>query len=156
MLRRLDEALAFLALEFVSQLDLDQWHGFEAHADALQRHGLVERSIACSFYPASLRELRRCEPGLRTGISIRWTDGGWRGGGTLSGDPGRGGRAACSASPSHRAYGQSGGSRVGDAPPSRALARDGERCHGLGVSVFAGRWTTRSCSPESSRPAWTG
>src|SRR5262245_30214634 len=72
----LDEALAFLATHAppALQLDLDlKERGFECRVvDALRRHGLVERSIACSFFAASLRELRRHEPGLRTGLSYPW------------------------------------------------------------------------------------
>jgi glycerophosphoryl diester phosphodiesterase len=72
----LEEALAFLAAQSPPslQLDLDlKSRGFEQRAvEALRRHGLVDRSIACSFFPASLRELRRCEPRLRTGLSYPW------------------------------------------------------------------------------------
>ncbi len=72
----LDEALAFLAAERPSgvEIDLDvKWHGFEADVvESLRRHGLVERSLVCSFFPDSLREVRRLEPALRTGISYPW------------------------------------------------------------------------------------
>jgi glycerophosphoryl diester phosphodiesterase len=72
----LDEALEFLAREAPPELALDldlKWHGFErAVAERLRHFGLVERTIACSFFPLSLRELRRCEPALRTGISYPW------------------------------------------------------------------------------------
>ncbi len=72
----LDEALAFLAREAPEHvgiaLDL-KWHGRERDvAVALARYGLVERTIACSFFPASLRALRASEPALRTGLSYPW------------------------------------------------------------------------------------
>jgi glycerophosphoryl diester phosphodiesterase len=140
----LDEALAFLASEAPAslQLDLDlKWHGFEAHvADALQRHGLVERSIACSFYPASLRELRRCEPGLRTGISYPLDRRGLAQRRALS-PVIQGGAAVLRAALPHRIgrmvkAAEAGSAMLHFAVLSRATV---ERCHGLGVSVFA--WT---------------
>lgn len=72
----LDEALAFLARHSPPGLELDldlKWHGFEAAvARALRRHRLLERALVCSFFPHSLRELRRVEPGVRTGLSYPW------------------------------------------------------------------------------------
>jgi glycerophosphoryl diester phosphodiesterase len=72
----LDEALAYLAAEAPEPIavDLDlKWHGFESRVvDALRRHDLVHRAVASSFFPESLRELRRQEPGLQTGISYPW------------------------------------------------------------------------------------
>jgi glycerophosphoryl diester phosphodiesterase len=47
--------------------------GFEAAiVESLRREGLVERALVSSFFPRSLRELRRREPALRTGISYPW------------------------------------------------------------------------------------
>jgi glycerophosphoryl diester phosphodiesterase len=72
----LDEALGFLAEEAPEELGviLDlKWYSFEQSvADAVVRHGLVHRAVASSFFPRSLRELRRREPRLRTGISYPW------------------------------------------------------------------------------------
>jgi glycerophosphoryl diester phosphodiesterase len=72
----LDEALEFFAARSPAGtgLDLDlKWHGFEAAvADALRHHGLVERTLATSFFAQSLRTLRAIEPSLRTGISYPW------------------------------------------------------------------------------------
>jgi glycerophosphoryl diester phosphodiesterase len=72
----LDEALAFIAANAPEHLDVDldlKWHGFETEVlDALRRHGLVERAVASSFFPRSLRRLRELEPELRTGISYPW------------------------------------------------------------------------------------
>jgi glycerophosphoryl diester phosphodiesterase len=140
----LDEALAFLAAEAPPELQLDldlKWHGFETRvADALRRHGLVERSIACSFFPASLRELRRCEPGLRTGISYPLDRHGVarrraltpviQGGAALlrTALPHRIGRMVRSA--------EAGSAMLHFAVLSRAAV---DRCHRLGFSVFA--WT---------------
>jgi glycerophosphoryl diester phosphodiesterase len=43
-------------------------HGREI-ASALRRHGLVERTVASSFWPAALRDLRAEEPRLAVGIT---------------------------------------------------------------------------------------
>lgn len=72
----LDEALAFLAAEAPESVHVDldlKWHGFEQQLlAAIDRHGMLARALVCSFFPASLRELRRLEPTLRTGISYPW------------------------------------------------------------------------------------
>jgi glycerophosphoryl diester phosphodiesterase len=72
----LDEALAFVRDNAPSHVDVDldlKWDGFEHEVvAALRRHGLVERAIASSFFPLSLRLLRELEPSLRTGISYPW------------------------------------------------------------------------------------
>lgn len=72
----LEDALAYIAENAPDNVDIDldlKWYGFEEDVvDALRRHGLVERSIASSFFPASLRRLRELEPDLRTGISYPW------------------------------------------------------------------------------------
>jgi len=72
----LDAALAFLAEEAppATEIDLDlKWHGFEEEVvAALRRHGLVERTLVCSFFAESLRRVGRLEPALRTGISYPW------------------------------------------------------------------------------------
>jgi glycerophosphoryl diester phosphodiesterase len=64
----LDEALAFLAGSGAGvQLDLKS-HGAEWEiAAALQRHGLVERTLVSSFRSATLRALQAAEPGVRLG-----------------------------------------------------------------------------------------
>jgi glycerophosphoryl diester phosphodiesterase len=72
----LDEALAFIAARAPSStglvLDLKGF-GFEAAiVESLRREGLVERALVSSFFRRSLRELRRREPALRTGISYPW------------------------------------------------------------------------------------
>jgi glycerophosphoryl diester phosphodiesterase len=66
----LDEALEYLAASRAgAHVDLKQ-RGLEAGvADALRRHGLVERSIVSSLDHAALRDLRRHEPRLRVGLS---------------------------------------------------------------------------------------
>jgi glycerophosphoryl diester phosphodiesterase len=140
----LDEALAYLASEGPAELQLDldlKSSGFEPRVvSALERHGLVERSIACSFFPASLRELRRCEPALRTGISYPWDRRGLAtrrafapfvqvGAATLrTALPHRIGRLIRAA--------EAGSAMLHFAVLSAAVV---ERCHALGISVYA--WT---------------
>jgi glycerophosphoryl diester phosphodiesterase len=72
----LDDALAFFAARAPVGVGIDldlKWHGFEASVvEALRRHGLLDRALASSFFPRSLRRLRTLEPGLRTGISYPW------------------------------------------------------------------------------------
>ena len=66
----LDEALAFLAgTKAGAHLDLKATGAEEAVADALGRHGLVERTVVSSFRPDTLRALRAVEPGLRLGLT---------------------------------------------------------------------------------------
>lgn len=69
----LDEALAFLAAEAPAHVLLDvdlKDEGFEgAVLERLARHGLLARSLVCSTEAASLRELRRLAPAVRTGLS---------------------------------------------------------------------------------------
>jgi glycerophosphoryl diester phosphodiesterase len=66
----LDDALAYLAGTATgAHVDLKQ-RGLEAQvAEALRRHGLVERSLVSSLDHAALRDLRRHEPALRVGLS---------------------------------------------------------------------------------------
>jgi glycerophosphoryl diester phosphodiesterase len=72
----LEDALEFFAARAPTGVGIDldlKWHGFEpAVIDALRRHRLVDRALASSFFPRSLRLLRALEPGLRTGISYPW------------------------------------------------------------------------------------
>jgi glycerophosphoryl diester phosphodiesterase len=66
----LDEALAFLARsEAGAHVDLKTPGSEAAVAEALERHGLVERAVVSSFCPASLRVLHALEPGLRLGLT---------------------------------------------------------------------------------------
>ncbi len=59
---------AFSALEFDVDLKIP---GYEARVvEALREHGLVERSLVSSTYPASLARVRALEPGLRLGWSV--------------------------------------------------------------------------------------
>lgn len=72
----LDDALAFLAEVAPAEVAIDvdlKGHGFEeAVTSALRRHGLIDRAVVCSFFPKSLREVRRLEPRVKTGISYPW------------------------------------------------------------------------------------
>jgi glycerophosphoryl diester phosphodiesterase len=66
----LDEALAFLAgTQAGAHLDLKASGAEEAVADALRRHGLVERTVVSSFRPETLRALGAAEPGVRLGLT---------------------------------------------------------------------------------------
>ena len=49
------------------QLDLKSQRAERPVAEALRRHGLVERTIVSSFRPTTLRALHAVEPGLRLG-----------------------------------------------------------------------------------------
>jgi glycerophosphoryl diester phosphodiesterase len=69
-LATLDEALAFLAPGSIGiQLDLKARGVEQALVDALQKRGLVERTVVSSFRAASLRTLHALEPGLRLGFT---------------------------------------------------------------------------------------
>ena len=66
----LDEALAFLAgTETGAHLDLKASGAEQAVADALRRHGLVERTVVSSFRAETLRALGAAEPGVRLGLT---------------------------------------------------------------------------------------
>ncbi len=66
----LDEALAFLAgSEAGAHVDLKTPGTETALAEALRRHGLVERAVVSTFRPESLRALHAAEPGLRLGLT---------------------------------------------------------------------------------------
>ena len=66
----LDEALAFLARsEAGAHVDLKAPGTEAAVAEALRRHGLVERAVVSTFRPESLRALHAAEPGLRLGLT---------------------------------------------------------------------------------------
>jgi glycerophosphoryl diester phosphodiesterase len=66
----LDQALAFLAATKAGvHLDLKAAGAEEAVAEALRRHGLVERTVVSSFRPETLRALAAVEPGVRLGLT---------------------------------------------------------------------------------------
>ena len=66
----LDDALAYLAATDVGlHVDL-KWHGYErAVVEALQRHGVAERSLASSFFVSSLLEIGRADARIRRGLT---------------------------------------------------------------------------------------
>ena len=69
-LATLDEALSFLAPgRWGIQLDLKARGVEQAVVDALQKHGVVERTVVTSFRAANLRTLHALEPGLRLGLT---------------------------------------------------------------------------------------
>ena len=140
----LDEALAFLATEAPPELGIDvdlKWYGFEAElVDALERHGVRERAIACSFFAHSLRELRRLDPELRTGLSYPWDRRGLANRRTLKPVVQSGAAALRLALP--RRIGrmvrtaEAGAAMLHFSVLSPATVR---RCHALGIEVYC--WT---------------
>jgi glycerophosphoryl diester phosphodiesterase len=66
-----DEALELLGGMAGVGLHVDlKWHGYEdAAAEAIRRHGLVDRSVVSSFHAASLRRLAHIEAGLARGFT---------------------------------------------------------------------------------------
>ncbi len=66
-----DEALELLGSADAIGLHVDlKWHGYEAAAaEAIRRHGLVERTVVSTVHARSLRELAAIEPGLKRGIT---------------------------------------------------------------------------------------
>jgi glycerophosphoryl diester phosphodiesterase len=71
----LDEALAFLAANpppVGIHVDV-KWYGYEQPvAEALRRHGLIERAVVSSFHPRTLRAFAELEPGLARGLTYPW------------------------------------------------------------------------------------
>ena len=66
----LDEALDFFgSVETGLQVDVKCYRHGRQVADSLRRHGLVRRSIASSFWPRALRDLRAAEPELAVGLT---------------------------------------------------------------------------------------
>jgi glycerophosphoryl diester phosphodiesterase len=140
----LADALRFLAREAPAHVGIDldlKSTGLEARvADSLREHRLVERALVCSFFASSLRELRRCEPSLRTGISYPWDRRG------LSTRRGlqpvvRSGAAALRRALPFRVgrmlrQAQASAAMIHFSVLSRATV---ERCHSLGCSIFC--WT---------------
>ncbi len=140
----LDEALWFLADQAPETLHVDldlKWHGYEAAVvDALVRHGLLGRALVSSFFPKSLRELRRLEPGLPTGISYPWDRRG------LALRPALKPVVAAGAASLRRALPYRIGRMVSGAEADAAMLHVSvlsracvERCHARGIRVFA--WT---------------
>jgi glycerophosphoryl diester phosphodiesterase len=66
-----DEALELLGQADGVGLHVDlKWHGYEvAAAEAIRRHGLVERTVVSSFHAHSLRAVAAAEPGLARGYT---------------------------------------------------------------------------------------
>lgn len=69
----LDEALSFFADEALGlgvHVDLKEADAADALLAAVDRFGLVERTLVSSFHRSAIRRLARAEPRLRTGISF--------------------------------------------------------------------------------------
>jgi glycerophosphoryl diester phosphodiesterase len=66
-----DDALELLGSTDGVGVHVDlKWHGYEAAAaEAIRRHGLVERTVVSTFHARSLRELAVLEPGLQRGLT---------------------------------------------------------------------------------------
>ena len=140
----LDEALEFVATVAPPEVGVDldlKWYGFEEEiVRSLQRHGLLERALASSFFPESLRTLRRLEPALRTGISYPWDRHGlseWR----LLKPLVWTGAAALRWTLPHRIAAMAAAAEVTSAMLHYSVLSGTtvERCHALGLSVFV--WT---------------
>jgi glycerophosphoryl diester phosphodiesterase len=140
----LDDALAYLATEAPPELGIDldlKWHGFEQDvAEALRRHGLVERAIACSFFAPSLLELRRHEPSLRTGLSYPWDRRGLANRRSLK-PVVQAGAAALRATLPRRIGRMVGTAQAGAAMLHFSILSPAtvRRCHALGIQVYC--WT---------------
>ena len=68
----LDETLAFFTDEAPGvgiHLDLKLRSRFDELGAAIERHGLAGRAVVSACQPASLRELARCSPGVRIGLT---------------------------------------------------------------------------------------
>lgn len=140
----LDEALAFLAARAPHgiglDLDLKEAGCEEDVVAALRRHGLVERTVVCSFFGSSVARVKELEPALATGFSYPWDRRGlserrW------ATPVVKAGIIALRAALPVRIAGMLRRSRADAAMInhqvlSRALVR---RCHDLGAAVFA--WT---------------
>jgi glycerophosphoryl diester phosphodiesterase len=66
-----DEALELLGSRDGVGIQVDlKWHGYEAGAaQAIRRHGLVERTVVSTFHAGSLRKLAVLEPALQRGLT---------------------------------------------------------------------------------------
>jgi glycerophosphoryl diester phosphodiesterase len=141
---QLTEALAFIAARAPSStglvLDLKE-QGFEEEiVGSLRRHGLTTRALVSSFFPRSLRELRRREPSLRTGISYPWDRRGLSTRRSLQPAIWAGVAALRAALPHRIARMVQGADASSAMIHYSVLSRAAvARCHGLGISVFA--WT---------------
>lgn len=140
----LDEALRFLAAHAPPEVGVDldlKWYGYEEEAaDALRRHGLVERTIVCSVFPDSLRLVKELEPGLLVGLSYPWDRRGLAGRRIFAPVLPAGIAALRRALP-FRLQGMLARARADAAMINHlVLSRAAvERCHRLGAAVFA--WT---------------
>jgi glycerophosphoryl diester phosphodiesterase len=140
----LDEALAYLAKSAPPEVGLDldlKSFGYEEEiVRALRRHGLTGKTLVCSVFPDSLRVVKELEPELSTGLSYPYDR---RGVATrpLLAPAVTAGIAALRRTLPYRIAGMLGRARA-DAVmlEHRVLSRSTvERCHRLGVAVFA--WT---------------
>jgi glycerophosphoryl diester phosphodiesterase len=148
-LATLDEALAFLAPGSCGiQLDLKARGAEHAVVDALQKRGLVERTVVSSFRAASLRTLHGLEPGLRLGFTYPEDRYGVSGRRALAPFVSSGLRVMRAALPRRIAW------MLGAAEATAAMLHWQvvtkpvvERCHAAGAAVLA--WTVET--PEQLR-----
>jgi glycerophosphoryl diester phosphodiesterase len=148
-LATLDEALAFLAPGSCGiQLDLKARGAEHTVVDALQKRGLVERTVVSSFRAASLRTLHGLEPGLRLGFTYPEDRYGVSGRRALAPFVSSGLRVMRAALPRRIAW------MLGAAEATAAMLHWQvvtkpvvERCHATGAAVLA--WTVET--PEQLR-----
>lgn len=138
----LERALEFLAGRPGAGIDLDmKWYGYEEEViAALRRFDLVERTLVCSFFPDSLRDVKELEPDILVGISYPWDRRGLADRRVAKPFVPAGAAALRRALP-HRITGFLARARADAAMINHlVLSRElVERCHALGKAVFT--WT---------------
>jgi len=140
----LDDALRFLADHAPPEVGIDldlKWYGYEEEAaEAVRRHGLVERTIVCSFFAHSLRLVKEFEPRLLVGLSYPWDRHGLADRRLLA-PVVPAGIAALRRSLPFRVAAMLGRARADAAMINHRVLSPAavERCHSLGAAVFA--WT---------------
>jgi glycerophosphoryl diester phosphodiesterase len=143
-LATLDDALAFLSPGRCGvQLDVKASGAEHALVDALQRHGLVGRTVISSFRATTLRTLHALEPAVRLGLTYPEDRYGVSGRRALAPFVSPALRAMRAALPKRIAW------MLGAAEATAAMLhwqvvskRVVDRCHALGAAVLA--WTVPS------------
>lgn len=148
-LATLDEALAFLAPGSCGiQLDLKARGAEHAVVDALQKRGLVERTVVSSFRAASLRTLHGLEPGLRLGFTYPEDRYGVSGRRALAPFVSSGLRVMRATLPRRIAWMLGAAEATAAMLHWQVVTKPGvERCHATGAAVLA--WTVET--PEQLR-----
>ena len=154
----LDEVLELLGSAGVGvHLDLKAQGAEQPVAEALRRHGLVERTVVSSFRRPTLSALHLVEPAVRLGRTYPQDRMGSDASGRSStrrrgrscascGGRSRGTSARCWHAREQRRPCSTG--RWSARPLWPAVTRSARRCS-------SGRWTTPRCCPGWTRSAWT-